>query len=166
MIKTGCIYFPFYEKNPDTGKPDFAHNPFSMPQGELKALESQNPFDIVAYQYDLVCNGYEMLSGAIRNHDPEIMVKAFEIAGYPKEVVESKFPALYNAFQYGAPPHAGAAFGFDRMLMPIMNQESMREVIAFPLNKNGRDLLMGSPSRPFDQQLKDVYIKLDLEDEK
>ena len=160
------VDFPFYEKNPDTGKPDFAHNPFSMPQGELKALESQNPFDIVAYQYDLVCNGYEMLSGAIRNHDPEIMVKAFEIAGYPKEVVESKFPALYNAFQYGAPPHAGAAFGFDRMLMPIMNQESMREVIAFPLNKNGRDLLMGSPSRPFDQQLKDVHIKLDLEDEK
>ena len=160
------VDFPFYEKNPDTGKPDFAHNPFSMPQGELKALESQNPFDIVAYQYDLVCNGYEMLSGAIRNHDPEIMVKAFEIAGYPKEVVESKFPALYNAFQYGAPPHAGAAFGFDRMLMPIMNQESMREVIAFPLNKNGRDLLMGSPSRPFDQQLKDVHIKLDLEDKK
>lgn len=160
------VDFPFYEKNPDTGKPDFAHNPFSMPQGELKALESQNPFDIVAYQYDLVCNGYEMLSGAIRNHDPEIMVKAFEIAGYPKEVVESKFPALYNAFQYGAPPHAGAAFGFDRMLMPIMNQESMREVIAFPLNKNGRDLLMGSPSRPFDQQLKDVHIKLDLKEEK
>lgn len=160
------VDFPFYEKNPDTGKPDFAHNPFSMPQGELEALNNKNPFDIVAYQYDLVCNGYEMLSGAIRNHSPEIMVKAFEIAGYPKEVVESKFPALYNAFQYGAPPHAGAAFGFDRMLMPIMNQESMREVIAFPLNKNGRDLLMGSPSRPFDEQLRDVHIKLDLEEKK
>ena len=160
------IDFPFYEKNPDTGKPDFAHNPFSMPQGELEALNNKNPFDIVAYQYDLVCNGYEMLSGAIRNHDPEIMVKAFEIAGYPKEVVENKFPALYNAFQYGAPPHAGAAFGFDRMLMPIMDQDSLREVIAFPLNKNGRDLLMGSPSRPFDEQLRDVHIKLDLEEKK
>lgn len=160
------VDFPFYEKNPDTGKPDFAHNPFSMPQGELDALNNKNPFDIVAYQYDLVCNGYEMLSGAIRNHDPEIMVKAFEIAGYPKEVVENKFPALYNAFQYGAPPHAGAAFGFDRMLMPIMDQDSLREVIAFPLNKNGRDLLMGSPSRPFDEQLRDVHIKLDLEEKK
>ncbi len=160
------VDFPFYEKNQETGKPDFAHNPFSMPQGEMKALKEQNPYEIVAYQYDLVCNGYEMLSGAIRNHDPEIMIKAFEIAGYDKEVVENKFPALYNAFQYGAPPHAGCAFGFDRMLMPIMNQESMREVIAFPLNKNGRDLLMGSPSRPFDQQLKDVHIKLDLEERK
>ena len=160
------VDFPFYEKNEETGKPDFAHNPFSMPQGEMKALKEQNPYEIVAYQYDLVCNGYEMLSGAIRNHDPEIMIKAFEIAGYDKEVVENKFPALYNAFQYGAPPHAGCAFGFDRMLMPIMNQESMREVIAFPLNKNGRDLLMGSPSRPFDQQLKDVHIKLDLEERK
>ena len=160
------VDFPFYEKNEETGKPDFAHNPFSMPQGEMKALKEQNPYEIVAYQYDLVCNGYEMLSGAIRNHDPEIMIKAFEIAGHDKEVVENKFPALYNAFQYGAPPHAGCAFGFDRMLMPIMNQESMREVIAFPLNKNGRDLLMGSPSRPFDQQLKDVHIKLDLEERK
>ena len=160
------VDFPFYEKNEETGKPDFAHNPFSMPQGEMKALKEQNPYEIVAYQYDLVCNGYEMLSGAIRNHDPEIMIKAFEIAGYDKEVVENKFPALYNAFQYGAPPHAGCAFGFDRMLMPIMNQESMREVIAFPLNKNGRDLLMGSPSRPFDQQLKDVHIKLDIEERK
>lgn len=155
------VDFPFYEKNEETGKPDFAHNPFSMPQGELKALESQNPFDIVAYQYDLVCNGYEMLSGAIRNHDPEIMVKAFEIAGYTKEVVESKFPALYDAFQYGAPPHAGGAFGFDRMLMPILNQESIREVIAFPLNKNGRDMLMGSPSVPFDSQLKELHIKIE-----
>ncbi len=154
------VDFPFYEKNEETGKPDFAHNPFTMPQGELKAFE-KDPFDIVAYQFDLVCNGYEMLSGAIRNHDPEIMVKAFEIAGYPKEVVESKFPALYNAFQYGAPPHAGCAFGFDRMLMPIMDQESIREVIAFPLNKNGRDLLMGSPSVPFDHQLKELHIKID-----
>ena len=154
------VDFPFYEKNEETGKPDFAHNPFSMPQGELKALKEKNPFDIVAYQYDLVCNGYEMLSGAIRNHDPEIMVKAFEIAGYSKEVVEQKFPALYNAFHYGAPPHAGCAFGFDRMLMPIMKQDSIREVIAFPLNKNGRDLLMGSPSVPTEEQLKSCGIEI------
>ena len=155
------VDFPFYEKNEETGKPDFAHNPFSMPQGELKALNEKNPFDIVAYQYDLVCNGYEMLSGAIRNHDPEIMVKAFEIAGYSKDVVEQKFPALYNAFHYGAPPHAGCAFGFDRMLMPIMHQDSIREVIAFPLNKNGRDLLMGSPSVPTEEQLKSCGILID-----
>lgn len=155
------VDFPFYEKNEETGKPDFAHNPFSMPQGELKALNEKDPFDIVAYQYDLVCNGYEMLSGAIRNHDPEIMVKAFEIAGYSKEVVEQKFPALYNAFHYGAPPHAGCAFGFDRMLMPIMHQDSIREVIAFPLNKNGRDLLMGSPSVPTGEQLKSCGILID-----
>ncbi len=155
------VDFPFYEKNEETGKPDFAHNPFSMPQGEMKALSEKDPFEIVAYQYDLVCNGYEMLSGAIRNHDPEIMVKAFEIAGYPKEVVEQKFPALYNAFHYGAPPHAGCAFGFDRMLMPIMHQDSIREVIAFPLNKNGRDLLMGSPSVPTEEQLKSCGIKID-----
>ncbi len=155
------VDFPFYEKNEETGKPDFAHNPFSMPQGELKALNEKDPFEIVAYQYDLVCNGYEMLSGAIRNHDPEIMVKAFEIAGYSKEVVEQKFPALYNAFHYGAPPHAGCAFGFDRMLMPIMHQESIREVIAFPLNKNGRDLLMGSPSIPTEEQLKSCGISID-----
>lgn len=158
------VDFPFYEKNEETGKPDFAHNPFSMPQGELKALNEKNPFEIVAYQYDLVCNGYEMLSGAIRNHDPEIMVKAFEIAGYPKEVVQQKFPALYNAFHYGAPPHAGCAFGFDRMLMPIMRQDSIREVIAFPLNKNGRDLLMGSPSVPTDEQLASCGIKIDKKD--
>lgn len=155
------VDFPFYEKNEETGAVDFAHNPFSMPQGELEALNNKDPFEILAYQFDLVCNGYEMLSGAIRNHDPEIMVKAFEIAGYDRSVVESKFPALYNAFQYGAPPHAGCAFGFDRMLMPIMGQESMREVIAFPLNKNGRDLLMGSPSVPFDHQLKELHLKVE-----
>lgn len=160
------VDFPFYEKNEETGKPDFAHNPFSMPQGELKALNEKDPFDIVAYQYDLVCNGYEMLSGAIRNHDPEIMVKAFEIAGYSKDVVEQKFPALYNAFHYGAPPHAGCAFGFDRMLMPIMHQDSIREVIAFPLNKNGRDLLMGSPSVPTEEQLKSCGISIDEKIEK
>ena len=154
------VDFPFYEKNEETGKPDFAHNPFSMPQGELKALQEKDPFEIVAYQYDLVCNGYEMLSGAIRNHDPEIMVKAFEIAGYPKDVVENKFPALYNAFHYGAPPHAGCAFGFDRMLMPIMKQDSIREVIAFPLNKNGRDLLMNTPSAISEETLKELGLKV------
>ncbi len=160
------VDFPFYEENEETKKPDFSHNPFSMPQGEMDALLNKDPYDIVAYQYDLICNGYEMVSGAIRNHDPEIMVKAFEIAGYSHDVVENKFPALYNAFQYGAPPHAGCAFGFDRMLMPIMEQECIREVIAFPLNNNGRDLLMGSPCKVFDNQLKDVGIEIIKKEQK
>ena len=154
------VDFPFYEYNEQTNSIDFGHNPFSMPQGGLDALLTKNPLDIYAYQYDLVCNGYEMLSGAVRNHDQEVMVKAFEIAGYSRDVVESKFPALFNAFSYGAPPHAGCAFGFDRMLMPILEQDIIREVIAFPLNKNGRDLLMGAPSVVSEQQLKDVGITL------
>ena len=154
------VDFPFYEFNEETQSIDFGHNPFSMPQGGLDALLNKNPLDIYAYQYDLVCNGYEMLSGAVRNHDQDVMVKAFEIAGYDREVVESKFPALFNAFSYGAPPHAGCAFGFDRMLMPILEQNLIREVIAFPLNKNGKDLLMGAPSVVSEKQLRDVGIQL------
>ncbi|MBR4003844.1 MAG: aspartate--tRNA ligase [Clostridia bacterium] len=155
------VDFPFYEED-DEGKVEFSHNPFSMPQGEMKALKEQNPFDIIAYQYDLVLNGVELASGAVRNHNPEVMVEAFRIAGYPREVVENKFPALFNAFKYGAPPHAGAAIGFDRLLMFICNEESIKEVIAFPMNKSAQDPLMGAPNQVTEQQLKDVHIKLDL----
>ncbi len=157
------VDFPMYELS-DEGTIDFNHNPFSMPQGGLEALETKNPLEILAYQYDLVCNGYEMASGAVRNHNPEIMVKAFEIAGYTKEDVKNRFGALYKAFEYGAPPHAGAAPGIDRMVMLIANSNNIREVIAFPKNKRARDLLMQSPSVVSEQQLKDVHIKLDLEE--
>ena len=155
------VDFPMYELS-DEGTIDFSHNPFSMPQGGLEALENENPLDILAYQYDLVCNGYEMASGAVRNHSPEIMVKAFEIAGYTEEDVKTRFGALYNAFQYGTPPHAGAAPGIDRMIMLIEDSQNIREVIAFPKNKRARDLLMRAPSVVSEQQLKDVHIKLDL----
>ena len=155
------VDFPMYELS-DEEKIDFNHNPFSMPQGGLEALENENPLDILAYQYDLVCNGYEMASGAVRNHSPEIMVKAFEIAGYTEEDVKTRFGALYNAFQYGTPPHAGAAPGIDRMVMLIEDSQNIREVIAFPKNKRARDLLMRAPSVVSEQQLKDVHIKLDL----
>ena len=152
--------FPFFEENEETGAVDFAHNPFSMPQGGLESLKTKNPFDILAYQYDLVCNGYETLSGAVRNHQTDLMVKAFEMAGYKKEDVETKFGALYNAFQYGAPPHAGGAFGLERLLMIMTDNELIRDVIAFPLNKNAKDLMMGAPSKVTEQQLKDVGLKL------
>ena len=157
------VDFPMYELS-DEGTIDFNHNPFSMPQGGMEALENMDPLDILAYQYDLVCNGYEMASGAVRNHNPEIMVKAFEIAGYTEEDVKTKFGALYNAFQYGTPPHAGAAPGIDRMVMLIEDSSNIREVIAFPKNKRARDLLMRAPSKVSDGQLKDVHIKLDLEE--
>ena len=157
------VDFPMYELS-DEGTIDFCHNPFSMPQGGMEALVNMNPLDILAYQYDLVCNGYEMASGAVRNHNPEIMVKAFEIAGYTEEDVKTKFGALYNAFQYGTPPHAGAAPGIDRMVMLIEDSSNIREVIAFPKNKRARDLLMRAPSKVSDGQLKDVHIKLDLEE--
>ena len=157
------VDFPMYELS-DEGTIDFCHNPFSMPQGGMEALENMDPLDILAYQYDLVCNGYEMASGAVRNHNPEIMVKAFEIAGYTEEDVKTKFGALYNAFQYGTPPHAGAAPGIDRMVMLIEDSSNIREVIAFPKNKRARDLLMRAPSKVSEQQLKDVHIKLDLEE--
>ena len=157
------VDFPMYELS-DEGTIDFNHNPFSMPQGGMEALKTKDPLDILAYQYDLVCNGYEMASGAVRNHDPELMVKAFEIAGYKEDDVKERFGALYNAFQYGTPPHAGAAPGIDRMIMLIAGEENLREVIAFPKNKKARDLLMRAPSKVTDQQLKDVHIKLDIEE--
>ena len=154
------VDFPMYELS-DEGTIDFNHNPFSMPQGGMDSLENKDPLDIYAYQYDLVCNGYEIASGAVRNHDQEIMIKAFEIAGYTEEDVKGKFGALYNAFSYGTPPHAGAAPGIDRMIMLIADSQNIREVIAFPKNKKARDLLMRAPSVVSEQQLKDVHIKLD-----
>ena len=157
------VDFPMYELS-DEGTIDFCHNPFSMPQGGLEALQTQDPLDILAYQYDLVCNGYEMASGAVRNHDPKIMVKAFEIAGYTEEDVKNRFGALYNAFQYGTPPHAGAAPGVDRMVMLIADSQNIREIIAFPKNKKARDLLMRAPSVVSEQQLKDVHIELRKEE--
>ena len=155
--------FPMYELS-DEGTIDFNHNPFSMPQGGREALENKDPLEILAYQYDVVCNGYEMASGAVRNHDPELMVKAFEIAGYSEKEVETRFGALYNAFQYGTPPHAGAAPGLDRMVMLIADSQNIREVIAFPKNKKARDLLMRSPSTVTDKQLEDVHIKVDIKE--
>lgn len=155
------VDFPMYELS-DEGKIDFNHNPFSMPQGGMEALQTKDPLEILAYQFDLVCNGYEMASGAVRNHNPEIMVKAFQIAGYDEEDVKNRFGALYNAFQYGTPPHAGAAPGIDRMVMLIAESNNIREVIAFPKNKKARDLLMRAPSQVTEEQLKDVHIKLDL----
>ena len=149
----------------DEGKIDFCHNPFSMPQGEMEALETMNPLDILAYQYDVVCNGYEVASGAVRNHNPEIMVKAFEIAGYQEEDIKNRFGALYTAFQYGAPPHSGAAPGLDRMVMLVADSNNIREVIAFPKNKKARDLLMRAPSKVTEEQLRDVHIKIDTDKE-
>ena len=157
--------FPMYELS-DEGTIDFNHNPFSMPQGGREALENNNPLEILAYQYDVVCNGYEMASGAVRNHDPELMVKAFEIAGYSEKEVEARFGALYNAFQYGTPPHAGAAPGLDRMVMLIADSDNIREVIAFPKNKKARDLLMRAPSIVTSKQLEDVHIKVDIHEDK
>lgn len=154
------VDFPFFEKNKDTGKIDFGHNPFSMPQATIEELDTKDPFEILAYQYDMVINGHECLSGAVRNHDQDMMVKVFEKVGYGEEVVKQKFGALYNAFSYGAPPHAGCAFGFDGILMILANKDLMREIIAFPLSNNARDLLMNSPSKIDDQLLKDVGIKL------
>ena len=152
------VDFPMYELS-DEGKVDFNHNPFSMPQGGMEALMTKNPLEILAYQYDVVCNGYEVASGAVRNHSPELMVKAFEIAGYSEEEVKTRFGALYNAFQYGTPPHAGAAPGLDRMVMLVADSKNIREVIAFPKNKKARDLLMRAPSRVHEQQLRDVHIR-------
>ena len=153
------IDFPMYELS-DEGTIDFNHNPFSMPQGGMDSLQNKNPLDILAYQFDLVCNGYEMASGAVRNHNPELMVKAFELAGYTEEDVKTKFGALYNAFQYGTPPHAGAAPGLDRMVMLIADSQNIREVIAFPKNKKARDVLMGAPSKVSKEQLNDVHITI------
>ena len=152
--------FPMFERDPETKQIGFTHNPFSMPQGGLEALNSENPLDILAYQYDIVCNGVELSSGAVRNHDMEIMEKAFEIAGYDKETLKSKFGALYQAFQFGAPPHAGMAPGIDRMLMLLKNEENIREVIAFPMSGSAQDLMCGAPNDVTEQQLREVHIKV------
>ena len=151
--------FPMYEKN-EEGKLDFTHNPFSMPQGEMDALENQDPLTIKAYQYDIVCNGVELSSGAVRNHRPDIMIKAFELAGYTADEVEKRFGALFRAFHYGAPPHAGMAPGVDRMIMLLKDEENIREVIAFPMNSNAQDMLLGAPNTVSEQQLREVHIKL------
>jgi len=153
------VDFPMYELN-DEGKIEFAHNPFSMPKGGLESLDNMKPLDILAHQYDLVCNGYEIASGAVRNHNTEVMVKAFDIAGYTKEHVEQKFGALFNAFKYGAPPHAGAAPGIDRIVMLLCKENNIREVIAFPKNSKARDLLMQAPNTVSEAQLKDVHIEV------
>ena len=152
--------FPMFEYNEEEKKIDFTHNPFSMPQGGLEALNTKNPEDILAYQYDIVCNGVELSSGAVRNHNLEIMVKAFEIAGYTEEDLQQKFGALYNAFQYGAPPHAGMAPGVDRMIMLLCNEENIREVIPFPMNGNAQDLMCGAPGEVTEIQLREVHIKV------
>ncbi|MBE6650115.1 MAG: aspartate--tRNA ligase [Ruminococcaceae bacterium] len=154
------VDFPMYELNPETNKIDFTHNPFSMPQGGMDALLNKDPLEIFAYQYDIVCNGVELSSGAVRNHNPEIMRKAFEIAGYGEEDLKAKFGALYTAFAFGAPPHAGMAPGVDRMIMLIAEEETIRDVIAFPLNGNAQDLMMGAPGEVTEQQLREVHIKV------
>lgn len=152
--------FPMYERDEDTGAIIFTHNPFSMPQGGMDALLTKDPCEILAYQYDIVCNGIELSSGAVRNHDLDIMVKAFEIAGYTEEDLQQKFSSLYRAFKYGAPPHAGMAPGVDRMLMLLTDEENIREVIAFPMNSNAQDVLLGAPNEVTEQQLREIHIKI------
>ena len=152
--------FPMFEYDEEEKKIGFTHNPFSMPQGGLEALNTKDPLDILAYQYDIVCNGVELSSGAVRNHDMQIMVKAFEIAGYDEEILKSKFGALYNAFQYGAPPHAGMAPGVDRMIMLLRNEENIREIIPFPMSGTAQDLMCGAPNEVTEQQLREVHIKV------
>ena len=167
-MRTDCyefcwiVDFPMYEIGEESGELEFCHNPFSMPQGGMKALEEQEPLDILAYQYDLVCNGVELSSGAVRNHDPEIMIKAFELVGLGEDDVKAKFPAMYNAFCYGAPPHAGIAPGVDRMIMLICGEESIREIIPFPMNKNAMDVMMGAPATVEPKQLEDVHIQIKM----
>ncbi len=156
------VDFPMYEIHEDTGEIEFSHNPFSMPQGEMEALENMNPLDIKAYQYDIVCNGIELSSGAIRNHRPDLMLKAFKIAGYDEETVKEKFKGMFNAFKYGAPPHGGCAPGIDRMVMLLADEPNIREVIAFPLNQQAQDLMMNAPSNVSEKQLKELHIKIDM----
>ncbi len=166
LIEQGCfkfcwiVDFPMFEYDEEAKKVDFSHNPFSMPQGELEALENQDPLDILAWQYDIVCNGYELSSGAIRNHKPEIMYKAFEVAGYSKETVDAEFSGMIEAFKLGAPPHGGSAPGIDRIVMLLADEPNIREVIAFPLNQKAQDLMMGAPSKVTNQQLRDVHIRV------
>ena len=152
--------FPMFERDPETKEIGFTHNPFSMPQGGLEALNTKDPLEVLAYQYDIVCNGVELSSGAVRNHDMEIMEKAFAIAGYDEETLKTKFGALYNAFQFGAPPHAGMAPGVDRMIMLLRGEENIREVIAFPMSGSAQDLMCGAPGDVTEQQLREVHIKI------
>jgi aspartyl-tRNA synthetase len=156
------VDFPMYELNPDTGKIEFSHNPFSMPQGGLAALNEKDPLEIRAFQYDIVCNGYELSSGAIRNHDPETMYRAFEIAGYARDEVDQRFRALISALKFGAPPHGGIAPGIDRIVMLLTDERNIREVIMFPMNQNAEDLLMNAPSTVRPEQLRELHIKVDL----
>jgi aspartyl-tRNA synthetase len=156
------VDFPMYEIDETTQKLDFSHNPFSMPQGGMEALESMDPLDILGYQYDIVCNGIELSSGAIRNHKPEIMLKAFEIAGYDHTVVEKEFGGMLNAFRFGAPPHGGIAPGVDRIVMLLAEQENLREIVAFPMNQQAEDLLMQAPSSVSNAQLRELHIRLNL----
>jgi aspartyl-tRNA synthetase len=159
------VDFPMYEIGEESGELEFCHNPFSMPQGGLDALRTQDPLDILAYQYDLVCNGVELSSGAIRNHDPEIMIEAFKLVGLGEDDVKAKFPAMYNAFTYGAPPHGGIAPGVDRMIMLIAGEESIREIIPFPMNKNAQDIMMDAPATVDQKQLDDVHIAIVMPEE-
>ncbi len=160
------VDFPMFEKDEETGQIIFSHNPFSMPQGGLEALEKQNPLDVLAHQYDIVCNGCELSSGAIRNHRPDIMYKAFEIAGYSAADVDEKFSGMINAFRLGAPPHGGIAPGIDRIVMLLANEKNLREVIAFPMNQKAQDLMMGAPGKVTEKQLRELHIKLNLPPEK
>ena len=154
------VDFPMYEQDPETGALDFSHNPFSMPQGGLEALETMPPLDVLGYQYDIVCNGVELSSGAVRNHSPEIMYKAFEIVGYDRAHVDAHFGGMLAAFRYGAPPHAGVAPGIDRIVMLLAGAENIREVIMFPMNQRAEDLMMGAPSEATNEQLRDLGIRL------
>ena len=154
--------FPMYELNEETGLIDFSHNPFSMPQGGLEALNSQDPLTINAYQYDIVCNGIELSSGAIRNHRPDIMLRAFEIAGYPADEVEARFGGMLQAFRYGAPPHGGSAPGIDRMVMLLADEPNIREVILFPLSQGGEDLMMGAPAEVTPARLRELSLAVVL----
>ncbi|HMQ20188.1 MAG TPA: aspartate--tRNA ligase, partial [Sphingopyxis sp.] len=154
------VDFPMFEADEETGKIDFSHNPFSMPQGELEALETKDPLDILAWQYDIVCNGVELSSGAIRNHRPDIMYKAFEIAGYSQADVDSNFAGMINAFKFGAPPHGGSAPGVDRIVMLLADEPNIREVVVFPMNQKAEDLMMGAPAPVSEQQLRELRIRL------
>jgi aspartyl-tRNA synthetase len=156
------VDFPMFEWNEEDKKIDFSHNPFSMPQGGLEALEKKDPLDILAFQYDIVCNGVELSSGAIRNHRPDIMRKAFAIAGYDENTLEERFGGLYRAFQYGAPPHGGIAPGIDRIVMLLCGEQNLREVVPFPMNQQAEDLLMGAPSEVSARQLRELHIRLNL----
>ncbi|MDB5698145.1 MAG: aspartate--tRNA ligase, partial [Alphaproteobacteria bacterium] len=154
------VDFPMYEYDEDAKKIDFSHNPFSMPQGELEALETKDPLDILAYQYDIVCNGVELSSGAIRNHRPDIMYKAFEIAGYSRAEVDTNFSGMINAFKYGAPPHGGSAPGIDRIVMLLAGEPNIREVVLFPMNQKAEDLMMNAPSEVSAKQLRELHIRI------